>query len=511
MKKSEKKYHDTESQSGINRHGLYISILVFGLIFAVFLATLLVLFPNMPVIARLAENIPGYDRTYPPFRVDEYNYHTIAENILNGSVYEENSLERNFTIGFPLVASPFIAIMGEIGGYIANVFIIWLSIVVFYMILRRYCSRSKALIFSLIMAFATLNWFYAASCYTEPLSQLLINLSFYFLLLEKRSKRLKKMLILAGVACGLNLFVRPHFILLTIPFFLYLWIEMNGKVSLNNRAFLFGAGVGVVILIWFARNSLVFDSPFSFEYSKLTASFSPMAESSYMKGNVFLGIHRLLFDQYHGLLTITPLFLLFPAGLRSMWLKGLKKESLTLLAAIVLMALFIASGPYPFTEFGLGSRHMVPILPLMLFPSAFFLDGKLFSRTIVIVLTVYSFYHAGIGWFTGEEPGMSFFLGILNESQSRTVILARKDLLPEKEFNSQEEILNSFLKALKKADLMKLLQTLDPAVIKKIKGNERNFMLFLRSQKNPASFIKSADPWKGIIVKDFSISGRKNE
>jgi len=182
-----------------------------------------------------------------------------------------------------------------------------------------------------------------------------------------------------------------------------------------------------------------------------------------------------------------------------------------LLSAVVLMALFIASGPYPFTEFGLGSRHMVPILPLMLFPAVFFLDGKLFSRTVVIVLSVYSFYHAGIGWFTGGEPGMGFLLGILNESQSRAIILARKGMLPRKEFHSHAELVNAYSKALKKADMMKFFQTLDPSVIEKIRGNERTFMLFLRNQRNPVSFIKRADPPKGIIIEDFTFSGEKGK
>jgi hypothetical protein len=60
---------------------------------------------------------------------------------------------------------------------------------------------------------------------------------------------------------------------------------------------------------------------------------------------------------------------------------------------------------------------------------------------------------------------------------------------------------------LKKADLMELLQTLDPLVIEKIRGNERTFMLFLRNQPDPVSCILAADPEKGIIIKSFTIGG----
>ena len=489
-----------------NRTGRYVTVITFMFIFAVYLVTLLLLFPNMPVIAHLAENIPGYDTNYPPFRVDEYNYHTIAENILSGNLYEKDSLERSYTTGFPLLAVPFIAAFGKIGGYIANVFIMWICLIIFYLIVRRYCSRVKSIVLTVILAFATLNWFYAASCYTEPLSQLLVLLSFCLLTTKHDSKRWDAAVILAGSAAALNLFVRPHYILLAIPFFLFLWESKEKRLTFNNRAFLFAGGAAVVVVLWMLRNIYIFGGPFTFEYSRLMDSYIPGAASSYMKGNVFLGTHRLLFDQYHGLFTITPILLLFPAGLRGMWLKGLKRESLLLLFSVVIMIFFAASSAYPFTEFGLGSRHMLPVIPLMVVPCAFFLDGKLFTRSVVTLLAVYSFYHAGLGWFTGGEPGMGFFLGILNESQSRAVILARKGLLPEKHFESKKELIDAYLKALKKADIMDLLKTMDPLVIEKIKGNERNFMLFLRSQPNPADFILSADPGKGIIIKSFSTS-----
>ena len=485
--------------------GLYVILAAFGIMFGVYLATLLFLYPAMPIIAHQAENIPGYDTHYPPFRVDEYNYHTIAGNLLAGRLYEEGSLERAYTVGFPVIAAPFVAVFGPRGGYIANVFIVWLCLVLFYLIIRRYASRPKSLVLTVVLAFATLNWFYADSCYTEPFSQLLVLISFYFLTQNTDGKK-RTAAIVAGIAAALNLFVRPHYILLAAPFFLYLGIDRERRLTFNRQALYFAGGSLAVIAVWMIRNAFVFGGPFTFEYSRLVDSYIPGAASSYMKGNIFLGSHRLLFDQYHGLFTITPIFLLFPVGLRSMWRQGRWKESLLLFVSVLIMALFAASSAYPFTEFGLGSRHMLPVVPLMVVPVAFFLDSGLFSRSVVTVLALYSFYHAGIGWFTGGEPGVGFYLGILNESQSRAVILSRKGLLPEKQFASEKVLIDAYLTALKEANLMKLLKTMDPLVLEKIRGNERTFMLFLRSQPNPAEFILAADPAKGIIIKSFSIS-----
>ncbi len=484
------------------------ALAVFLLIAGVYAGTIAALYPNLPIIERMAEEIPGFDVHYPPFRVDENVYYTISRNILEGSLYSEpEAPERAFTVGFPLFAAPFVAIFDKMGGYVANMIISLLSLAVFYLILRGYGFRKKALALTLVMAFASLNWFYAVSNYSEPLSQLLVLLALFFLLPGEGAGRGRFSLALAGVFTALNLFVRPNYILLAAPFFLYLWVDREkSKWRFDRHAFFYAAGVSGTVILWMFRNTLYFDSPFAFEYTRLVGAFTPGMTSQYMRGNIWLGIHRLLFDQYHGLLTITPVFLIFPAGLRAMWSRGLRKESLALLAAAVIMVLFVASGPYPFTEFGLGSRHLVPLVPLLILPAAFFLDGKLFSRSVVTLVALYSFYHAGIGWFTGGEPGMGFYLGILNDSQSRAIVLARKGLLPKRRFESPQSLVNAYLKALREANLYDLLRTLDPLVVEKIHGNERNFMLFLRGLPNPAEAILSADPDRGVIIKSFSTS-----
>ncbi len=508
MKKKQNKQADASPSISSNRPGFIPVIPLFLLIGAVYACTLAALYPNLPIIERAAETIPGFAEHYPPFRVDENVYYTISRHILEGGMYAEiEALERAYTPGFPVVAAPFVAVFDRMGGYVANLLIVIGSLVVFYFILRRYGFRGNAIALTLIMAFASLNWFYAISNYTEPLAQLFILLSLFFILPPGNYGRKRYQLALGGVFTALNLFVRPNYILLAAPFFLYLWLGRDqSKWAFNRRAFFYAAGVIGIIVLWMVRNAIFFGSPFTFEYTRLVGAYTPGMVSQYMRGNIWLGIHRLLFDEYHGLLTITPVFLLFPAGLHAMWEKGMRKESLAFLASALMMILFVASGPYPFTEFGLGSRHLVPLIPILLLPAAFFLDRKFFSRSVVALAAVYSFYHAGFGWFTGGEPGMGFYLGILNDAQSRAIVLAQKGMLPRREFKTHEELVSAYLQALEKANLYKLLQTLDPLVIEKIRGNERNFMIFLRGQPDPREAILSADPKRGIVIKSFSVT-----
>ncbi len=491
-----------------DRAFIIAAVALFIAITAVYTGSLAVLYPNLPIIESGADAIPGFDLHYPPFRVDENVYYEISRNILEGDLYRSaEAPERAFTPGFPLVAAPFVAAFGKMGGYVANVVIMLGCLLLFFAILRRYGFRGKALVLVPILAFTSLNWFYAVSNYTEPLSQLLVLLTLFFLLPGEGVERKGRHLVLAGAFTALNLFVRPNYILVAAPFFLFLWLRRkDSRWEFERSAFLYAAGVLGVTALWMVRNAAFFGSPLTFEYTRLVGAFAPGMASRYMEGNIWLGMHRLLFDQYHGLLTITPVFLLFPAGLRAMWNRGLRGESLALLGAAAVTVIFVASGPYPFTEFGLGSRHLVPLVPVLLLPAAFFLDRRLFSRSIVTLVALYSFYHAGIGWFTGGEPGMGFYLGILHDSQTRAVILARKGLLPRKEFNSREDLINAYQRALREANIHDLLQTLDPVVIDKIRGNERTFMIFLRNQPNPLDAILSADPERGIVIRSFSIS-----
>ncbi len=478
-------------------------------VFAVYLATLALLYPALPVIERAADTITGYADVYPPFRVDENSYYEIARHIISGTLYEDaNSPDRGYPPGFPLAAAPFILLFGPFGLYLANTVIVTACVGLFYLLARRYTGVPVALVFTMVFAFATTQYSYAVSGYSEPLAQFLV-LAMFLLAVRAPGawtetggrRRVIATFAAAGVLAGLVLFVRPHYILLAAPVFLYLTFRgRRGKTCLPALAF--AGGAAVVMALWLVRNAVVFGSPLAFEYSRLFASFIPgQANRGYMEGNVFLGIHRILFDQYHGLFTITPILLLFPAGLHRLWRTGGRAEVLLFGSSVVLMTLFAAAGAYPFTEFGLGSRHLVPVMPLMMLPVAVYLGtGGRFARGMVVLLAAYSFYQAGIGWFTGGEPGKGFFLGILNDNQSRAIILARKGLLPERDFKTREELLGTYIDALRDANLERLLQTINPHVIKAIEGNERQFMLYLRGQTNPLAYIQSADPDSGIVI-----------
>ncbi|MFC1538078.1 ArnT family glycosyltransferase [Candidatus Latescibacterota bacterium] len=502
MKKTNKqKESPAEIPAVPKRSNIIAPVIVFALIGIVYFVTLLKLYPSLPIILPAAEDYPHYVEAYPPFRMDELNYYTIAKHILSGNLYEQNSVEMSYPAGFPLIAAPFVAVWDKMGGYIANMMIIWFSLIVFYLIAVRYVSQKKSLLMTAILAFATLNWFYAVSCYTEPLSQLFVLLAFYFLTWKRSSARYHIFLLCAGIMTGLNLFVRPHYILLAIPFFMFFWIERREKFIFYHKVLWYAGGVSLVVLLWFVRNKMFFGGFLSFEYTRLVGSFTRNTTSSFRGGNIFWGMHQLLFDKFHGLLTITPVFMIFPAGLRKMWHGKMKREALILFSSVSIITVFIAWGPYPFTGFGLGSRHLVPIIPLILLPAVFYLDGTKFPRIIFALLALYSFYHAGLGWFTGEGKYIGeygFFPGLLNQVNSRAIIQLRKNIIPKREFKSKEEISKAFEESRTKNDYTLMFQTLHPDVLENIKGYEKYFVSYIRGNAAYDTLIVSLDYEEGI-------------
>ena len=489
-----------------SRNTFIIPIIALAFIGIVYLTTLLALFPNLPVITFRAEDMSNYVEIYPPFRMDEINYYTITKNILNGEVYREGSIERSFSAGYPLIAAPLVAIFDELGIYLTNTLIVWLTVIIFYILIRRYLTMLMAVGMTLVFAFTTLNWFYAASCYTEPLAQLLILSGFFLLTMKKTGRKRPLILMLAGVMIGLNLFVRVHYILLMIPLFLLLSIRRVRPFKFDKGGAWFAGGIVITIALWMIRNTVYFGSPLTFEYSRMVGQLTGSKTSLYYSGHFFWGMHELLFDKYHGLLTITPIFLLFPAGINKMRKAGHRFESNMILASVALIVLFIASTPYPFTQFGLGSRHMVPIMPLLFLPTVFLFDRTRFTRIIFILLAAYSFYHAGVGWFTSAEDYVSekgFFAGLLHQQTSRAIILNRKSALPERTFESKQEILEAFDNALLTSNYILLFQTLDPKVRANIQGNERSFVTYLRAHQDVLSLIESVDIKSGILLQEF--------
>ena len=130
-------------------------------------------YPGYPVINAFAEKDEPFAEHYPPFRMNEWINYSITRDLISENAPDEDSLSRKYSIGFSILAVPLTKIFDEIGIYYTNAFILWLSALVFFLLMMQFVQFPLAVAFTFILAFATPNLFFAASAYSEPASQLL--------------------------------------------------------------------------------------------------------------------------------------------------------------------------------------------------------------------------------------------------------------------------------------------------------------------------------------------------
>ncbi len=122
---NKQKESPAEIPSEPERFKIIAPAIVFALILIVYLGTLLNLYPSLPIILQNAENYPHYVEVYPPFRMDESAYYEIAKHILAGELYEQNSVEMRYPLGFPLIAAPFVAVSKSAAIRLPSPLILW--------------------------------------------------------------------------------------------------------------------------------------------------------------------------------------------------------------------------------------------------------------------------------------------------------------------------------------------------------------------------------------------------
>jgi len=496
----------TEQGSDVMTLGKYgVMTLISIIILSTYLFMNSVFYPAYPVIQSFAENIEHYAEHYPPFRMNEWTFYTIAEDAGTDYFWEPGHPARTNPVAFPLIAAPLIGKFGEIGIYYANAFIMWACALVFMVIMIRIVPFAAACVFTLILAFATPNLFFAASAYVEPLGQLMILLSIFFFVKGLSSNRELVYYTLCGVVIGLNLFVNPFMISAVVLFAVVIFSERSDW-SWNNKGVLclcagFVASIGVFFIFYrVIFGSFLENARSYFFYLVSDTGLFPVYDRN---SNVMVGIWKLLFDSPHGLVFIMPVTMLTPIGFIAMWRK--KMRSLALLAGMTVLFLILgaAGGFCALSGESVGTRQLVSIVPLLIMPLAFIWGLETGEKAVLAVLTVLTIYICGFGWWAGTVRERGVFIGVLHDRNSQGIMLARKNMLPRPLFRSSNEIVRAFFSSLETENMYRWLQTLDRVSFEEIQGFEREvFNDFVRSYRTVPTdqdrFIASVNPDEGI-------------
>jgi|GEM_PF-1960255 hypothetical protein len=490
----------------------YISIILMSLaILGVYLTMNRMFYPEYPVISTFAEKSDVFTGEYPPFRMNERISAAITYDIISGNMRSEDSAARDHSIGYPLLAALLTSGYGDIGLYYTNSFILWFCAIVFFSFMIQIVTFHAALFFTLIFAFATPNLFFASSAYCEPLSQLLTMLSFLFLLKGLLSYREFFYYSICGLSIGLNMFVQPFMALTVILFAVVIFAERSRRSWKDKGVVFLFAGYSFAIVIFLSVTALLFgELPDNIFFNFTYLHYEPGGALAGFPGNVLVGIWKLLFDSPHGLMFIMPVTMVFPLGMIIMWRKKLRSLSVIAGAVVLYVIIYTASSCCPISGEVVGSRQLLPIIPLLITPVAFLWEEELGEKIWLGVTLLLTVYMCSFGWWTGTAREKGLMIGVLQDRDARYITLARKNMLDRPAFISNGEMEDLFFESLEKSDIRHWLQTLDRTSIDEIRDFERMIfnalVLKVRSRNYvPEDLIESVDPEKGIrlIIPDI--------
>lgn len=483
---------------GTLRFGVFLAMS--AAILAIYLFMNYAFYPGYPVVTPRADQNEVYAEHYPPFRMDEWTNYSIAKDVLDGRLFERESLSRRHPVGFSVLAAPLTAIWGQTGPYFTNAFILWLSALLFFFLIQEMVTFPVAVGATLVLAFATPNLFYAASAFGEPLGQLLVLLSLYLFVRGSVARREWVFYLPAGLAVGLTLFVQPVLAFMMAPFLIFLAMEGSPALWKDRGALALSGGFFLPLIAYLvtgkAFTGVFFPYLFAFPYStyNLLSHTPPGADPHFL-----LGIWKLLMDSPHGLVALMPMIMLAPVGFIAMWRGGYSMLAATAGSIAALAVLTSATVAVPVTGESVGARQLVPVLPLLILPLAFLWEEGVGERVWISVLTAFALLMSGFGWWAGSGSVPD----TLRDQQARFVLLSRKNLLDPHGCKTPQELVSRFALALRDRNIHHWLETLAHSSRVEIAGIEREVFeslsrRALSTDGNLEECIESAEPADGI-------------
>jgi hypothetical protein len=363
---------------------------------------------------------------------------------------------------------------------------------------------SIAVFSTCFLAFATPNIFFAGSAFSEPTAQFFTVLALFLFFKGFSSAYEWIFFVFTGLITGLNLFVQPVMAAAAVPFAVILVYEYGRGASMTRNLLAFLSGFIIPLAIFLTINRLYMGRFIEFIFSTPYCPYNLNSQVQYGSGrNIIVGIWKLLFDSPQGLVFIMPIVMLVPSGFIALWRNEQKMMALFTGILVLITILFAAANSCPVSGECVGSRHLVPILPLLVIPVIFIWEedfGEKIWFGVTFLLTVYM---CTFGWWTGISRGEGFFIGVLQDRDARVILLARNDRLKRPVFTSSNELEDRFLHSLKHRDMKEWLQTLDHESIMEIYGFERVVFNDLVKKyqiqgMDRNKLIQSVDPDRGI-------------
>ena len=226
---------------------------------------------------------------------------------------------------------------------------------------------------ALLLLVATPYWPYSGFGFNQPLAGLLLWTGVHAAVRARRGSAA------AAAACGLLagvlILTRHEMFIAAALMVTYIAVEPP-RLHLRRVA-AFAAGFAPLVALWGAYNWIRFGSPLQMGYLRDgTIGWG---------GSIVTGTLGLLFSSYSSIFLYCPLLLLSAAGLAALWRRD---RATTLLFVTILVALFCVYASVGVWQGGraYGPRHLVPVLPALILPLAFWRAATPWRRRAAAVL-----------------------------------------------------------------------------------------------------------------------------
>ena len=266
-------------------------------------------------------------------------------------------------------------------------------------------SDGLALLLAGVYSLGTIAYVYSTQLFSHQFAAILLFSAFLLLYAKVRRKpRDRRVLLFAGLAgllAGYAFISEYPAILIACLLGLYAFVVAQSKARATVAFF---AGVAPPVLLNVLYNVIAFGKPFATGYayvhsnlyqSRVHAGVFGLANPlSYgIQAPSWDSIWQITFGTYRGIFLISPVLLLFFAGVGFMWKRrDLRPEFWLCLAIVVLYFLMDASrgvGQNGWSGgWSVASRHLTPILPFMAVPMALGLRSRIFRVAFLPLATV---------------------------------------------------------------------------------------------------------------------------
>ncbi len=219
-----------------------------------------------------------------------------------------------------------------------------LGIWAFYKLLLFYhTEEKKALLFTLVFAFATQYWHYAKTFWAEPYLASFLIMSWYLVAVKKTGGAY----IFGGFLLGVGFLMKYPFLMVIFPFYLLFLSEKKFKESL-----LFSTPILLCFMSALSLNYYLTGNFFQFNQAEAVQFVFPL-----------IGIIQWLLNPVFGLLPFSLILLFSIFGVKKFWQKN-KIHCFCLASILCLYFLFWAA--YIVSQNGGGgysARYIVPLIP----------------------------------------------------------------------------------------------------------------------------------------------------